>query len=71
MTLTTAEAALVLGISPAGVRKLVERGQLRAVLMSKPRRFRWEDVERVRVARMPAEEHARLDELARRWAEGA
>jgi excisionase family DNA binding protein len=67
MTLTTAEAALVLGISPAGVRQLVHRGRLRPVLMSKPRRFRWADVEAVRVARMPPADHARLDDLARRW----
>ena len=65
--LTTAEAALVLGITPAGVRKLVERGQLAPVLGGKPLRFRWLDVERLRAARLSASERARLDTLARRW----
>ena len=68
MPLTTAEVASYLGISPAGVRKLVQRRRLRPVLGSKhPLKFRWDDVERVRANRMTAAEHAHLDALADLW----
>lgn len=66
-TFSTAEAAAYLGISPAGVRKLVERRRLRPVLGSKPLRFRFDDVEDLRAARMTAAEKAHLDALADLW----
>lgn len=50
--LTTREAADVLGVSPATVRRFADRGVLPASRLTpfSPRRFRREDVERLREA---------------------
>ncbi len=66
--LSTAEVAAYLGTTPAAVWQLVRRGRISPVLGSRnPLWFRFDEVERVRVARMTAAEHARLDDLATRW----
>lgn len=66
-TLTTDEAARVLGLRPATVRRWVMKGWLRPVTGGRPLRFRWLDVEQARAERMAPDDRARLDALAREW----
>lgn len=67
LELTTAEAAQALGISPAGVRKLVERGQLEPLphdgRQDRSRRFPAFDVERLAADRLDPAHRARLAAL--------
>jgi predicted site-specific integrase-resolvase len=66
MILTTNEAAEQIGVSPAAIWKMVERGELEPLARnSKPWRFRLLDVAEARLRRLPAAEHDRLDALAR------
>jgi predicted site-specific integrase-resolvase len=65
MILTIDEAAEELGISTAGVRKLVERGELKPLRRkAKPSRFWLLDVAEAKARRMSRAEHDRLDALA-------
>lgn len=67
-TWTTPEVAALLGISSAGVRQLVHRGRLHPVRGGgRPLRFRWLDVERLRVSRTSAVERSRLDAATERF----
>jgi excisionase family DNA binding protein len=67
VTLTTAEAAALLGISTATVRMLVHRGKLTPVRRgARPLRFHAADVWDLQVARLTA---AELADRARLWAE--
>ncbi|MBK6556206.1 MAG: helix-turn-helix domain-containing protein [Comamonadaceae bacterium] len=67
MILTTREAADLLRVTPEGVRKMVERGELRPLVPgARPLRFGLLDVTQVQVQRMSAVEHDTLDTLAAR-----
>ena len=67
--LTTAEAAETLGITAAGVRKLVQRGKLAPVLTSHMAGhvFDEREVAELGVARRSQAESERLRELAAAW----
>lgn len=66
-TLTTEEAASLVGVSPFTIRKWVTRGYLRPVRANaKPSLFREADVVECRYERMSQAEHDRLDAL---WAQ--
>lgn len=67
MILTTREAADLLRVTPEGVRKMVERGELRPLVPgARPLRFGLLDVTEAHVRRMSAAEHDTLDTLAAR-----
>lgn len=67
MILTTREAADLLRVTPEGVRKMVERGELRPLVPgARPLRFGLLDVTEAQVRRMSAVEHDTLDTLAAR-----
>lgn len=67
-TLTTAEAARRVGVSPMTVRSWVVRGHLRPVRPgAKPLLFVERDVIRCHAERMSATEHAWLEDAATRW----
>ena len=67
MILTTREAADLLRVTPEGVRKMVERGDLRPLMPgARPLRFGLLDVTEAQVRRMSAAEHDALDTLAAR-----
>lgn len=67
MTLTTEEAATLVGVSPFTIAKWVTRGYLRPVRPgAKPSLFREADVVECRYERMSQAEHDRLDAL---WAQ--
>lgn len=66
-TLTTSEAATLVGVSPLTIRSWMNRGYLRPVRANaKPVLFREGDVVECRYERMSQAEHDRLDTL---WAE--
>jgi len=65
MILTTSEAAAELGITPFGVRKLVERGRLAPIAPgAHPMRFRLLDVADAQEQQMTKAMRATLDKLA-------
>lgn len=60
MTVTTEEAAAILGMTEAGVRKLAERGRLTPVRAeARPLRFREDDVHAYATTRTTASDAAR------------
>lgn len=66
-TLTTDEAAEVLGLRPATVRRWVMKGWLRPVVGGRPLRFRWLDVEQALATHRPGVDQERLEAMAREW----
>lgn len=67
MTLTTQEAAALVGVSPHTIERWVDRGYLSPVrLGAKPSLFLERDVVECRFERMPETEHRALDTL---WAQ--
>jgi hypothetical protein len=67
--LTISEAAAELGISTAGVRKMVMRREIEPLRRAaRPLRFWLMDVADAKARRLGADEDARLDMLAAAWA---
>lgn len=65
MILTTEEAAKRVDVSPAVIRKWVERGLLAPVMLgAKPSRFREPDVIEAKFATTSKKRHAELDRLS-------
>lgn len=68
MTLTTQEAAELLGVNPFTIRQWVRREYLKPVRMgANPLRFREEDVVECHYARQPKTRRDALDALAEAW----
>lgn len=67
-TLTTTDAARIVGVTPMTVRQWVARGHLEPVRHGvKPLLFREDDVVQCHAARRPGRERAVLAEMTRRW----
>lgn len=72
MIVTTDEAAVLAGVSPATIRSWVMRGDLEPMRRgAKPLRFRYDDVARVQREKRPKTWEQRHDAMRSAWLAGA
>lgn len=71
LTVTTEEAARILGVTPGMVRQLVMKGKLHPLKpKARPLRFRKSEILELEMSRRPQSESDWLDRLSQEWEEG-